>query len=550
MDKPISRKRALALYRDALERGDFDTVASVLWLAERDPKLVHMIAKFHERFDASSPVTADAKPRRGIIEVVRIKRDSSPNGWPPKPDQSEEKPDMFTTFVPARSPYYNDARKLRWNLIIGVAAILVVVALGLLLLFMRPPGAAMPEYAAQPESCMAEGQNPQQESVRLAGEAQALIATRALTQRLTNVELATLLAACALQTTYTPEADEALQQALSLTDALQQFEGHTGYVNGLAFSSDGQYLYSGSADRSIRVWDIQSRAEIAQYRAPTYVMSLALSPDGRYLVTGEYGSSIRIRDVQTGEVLRTFTGSGSIIFQLTFSLDGKYLLSETIGGELKLWDFSTGQELQTYRAVGGGAMSPDGRYIVTVDDGQIHLYNIGESEPVGAFEFTLPPALYAAFSPDGRYLLLSGGAFRTNSDNNGPTTILLLDRETGAEVRRFEGHNGVVYAGFSPDGKYVLSASNDGTAMVWDAESGQQLRIFTSQLPSLNQGVAQITALSPDGRQLVIGYETGMVVMWDTDYHDTIARACEYITRDFTAEERAQYGLGEGAACP
>jgi WD40 repeat protein len=554
MDKPISRKRALSLYRDALERGDFDTVAAVLWLAERDPELVHMISNFHQRYDASAPVAADSKPRRGIIEFVRIHREPSPDGWPLKPDQSEEDIDMFTTFAPTRSPYFTGARKLRWDPLTLAAAVLVVVVLGIVLLFMRAalsPGSsgaieeAIPEFAAQPEACAVETEDAQAESIRLAGEATTLLETEG-----DNTELATLLGICALQTAYTPEADMTFQQALSLTDALQQFEGHTWYINGFAFSSDGQYLYSGSADQSIRVWDIQSRAEIAQYRTPAYVMSLALSPDGRYLVTGEYDNSIRIRDVETGEVLRTFTGSLSTIFQLTFSSDGKYLLAGTLGGELKLWDFSTGQELQTYRAEWGGAMSPDGRYVATVEDGQIHLYNVGESEPVGAIEFTLPPALYAAFSPDGRYLLLSGGAFRTSSDNIEPTTILLLDRETGAEVRRFEGHNGEVYLGFSPDGKYVLSASNDGTAMVWDAESGQQLRIFTNQLLTRDQGVAQVTALSPDGRQIVIGYETGMVVMWPTDYHDTIARACEYITRDFTDEERQQYSLGAGPACP
>jgi hypothetical protein len=40
------------------------------------------------------------------------------------------------------------------------------------------------------------------------------------------------------------------------------------------------------------------------------------------------------------------------------------------------------------------------------------------------------------------------------------------------------------------------------------------------------------------------------VRVWPTSIEDTIALACSKMTRDFTTEERVQYGLGEGAACP
>lgn len=166
MSPQRARERALFLYRNALERGDFDAVMAVLKLAERDSVLLQMIEEMAELDEG--PIARPGRrfmslfsKSKGITEVV-IRRDFSPDGWPPIPDQSEEETDMFTTFVPARSPQFTGARKLRWDPITLAVAVLVVVVLGMVLLFMRAafnPGAggapeeALPEFAAQPDEC-------------------------------------------------------------------------------------------------------------------------------------------------------------------------------------------------------------------------------------------------------------------------------------------------------------------------------------------------------------------------------------------------------------
>ena len=71
------------------------------------------------------------------------------------------------------------------------------------------------------------------------------------------------------------------------------------------------------------------------------------------------------------------------------------------------------------------------------------------------------------FSPDGKQVL-------TGSDDQ---TARLWDTATGKELRHFIGHASKVCAvAFSPDGKQVLTGSGDKTARLWDLQSGKELR--------------------------------------------------------------------------
>ena len=540
MDKPISRKRAFALYCDALERGDFDTVAAVLWLAERDPKLVHMIAKFHERVDA----LADTKPRRGIIEVVRITRNPSPNGWPLKPDQSEEEPNMFTTFVPTRSPYYGSARKLRWNLIAWAAAVLVMAVLGLVLVYMRPPE-MLSEFAAQPASCMAEGQNPQEESVRLAGEAHTLITTRVMTERRANAELAMLLAICTLQEAYIQRADTALQLSLLTADAIPQFPGdEIGIFNSALFSPDGRNLLVSRRD-GVHLWDIESATEIRTF-LPSRGGPIAFSPDGRYVMGTAQFNVVQLWETETGTSLHEFNADSEIT-DLAFSPDGTRIAVGLVSEEVQIWRADTATQ-ESRVPLGYDIMelafSPDSSALLVSGDRNkpysVHLVDVETGTELRAFTGLNDFATGGVFSPDGRYVLAGG--------DSQDRSAYLWNAETGEEVHRFTGYiNDVNTVAFSSDSRYVLVGSADSTVGLWDIETGAEIRRFGLVG---NLGYVWSVGFSPDGKTILVGTSDRVVRLWPADYRDTVARACAHITRDFTAEERAQYGLGEGSACP
>ncbi|CDF34217.1 WD40-repeat containing protein [Chondrus crispus] len=88
---------------------------------------------------------------------------------------------------------------------------------------------------------------------------------------------------------------------------LRLWIGHTHGVHSVAMSGDGRRVVSGSADKSVRVWDVETGAQIGDALVGhTYaVVSVAISEDGRRVVSGSEDKSVRVWDVERGITLHT-----------------------------------------------------------------------------------------------------------------------------------------------------------------------------------------------------------------------------------------------------
>jgi WD40 repeat protein len=91
--------------------------------------------------------------------------------------------------------------------------------------------------------------------------------------------------------------------------------------------------------------------------------------------------------------------------------------------------------------------------------------------------------------------------------------VKVWELESGRLLRSLEGHTGRVRAvAVSPDGRFIVSGSEDGTVKVWELESGRLLRSLEGHTGGVNA-----VAVSPDGRFIVSGSSDRTVKVWEAE---------------------------------
>lgn len=254
-------------------------------------------------------------------------------------------------------------------------------------------------------------------------------------------------------------------------------------VYSVSISSDNQKIASGCNNRSIKIWNaLTGQLLNTIIGAHTeYITSVSFSGDCLKIVSGcgidpaELTSSIKIWDVETGKLLNTLNGAHTkSISRVSFSPDNLKIVSGSFDKSIKIWDVNTGQLLNTLNEhinwVYDVAFSSDNLKIVSCSDNEtVKLWDIVSGQLLNTFipNSHKKSALNVSFSSD-NLKIVSG-----SSDKS----IKIWDTVTGQLLNTLNGAHtqGVLCVLFSADNLKIVSSSQDESIKIWDATTGQLL---------------------------------------------------------------------------
>ena len=331
-------------------------------------------------------------------------------------------------------------------------------------------------------------------------------------------------------------------------EPLWTFMGHLDGISALAFSHDGRFIASASADHTARVWDALHLGHLASFSAGEPLLATTqVSPKGPFLSLGlgsvhvwsaqggaptwkwprpqagspdapgsvgmtpdaktfllPRGVQVELRDFETRALRGVLSGHGGDVNTVAVSPDGRRALTTAMDRSAKLWKLDTRQVLATWTQpdpVWLGSFSPDGSLVATPSqDGSVQVRSAADGTLRLQLSAHASSANSARFSPDGARLL-------TASDDR---TLRMFDVRTGALQVTFHEQSAPLYdALFGPDGSVVFSAGMDGFVRAWSA-TGKLLGTV-----GRHQGPVTSLSLVDGGRTLVSSSVDGLARLWD-----------------------------------
>jgi len=289
---------------------------------------------------------------------------------------------------------------------------------------------------------------------------------------------------------------------------------HGDRIKSIVFSADGTRLLTASCDHTAVLWDVRSGARMATMQHAGVVQSARFSPDGQWIATDSEDDAVRFWNAETGEAVSESLTVGDVPKNEVFNADGRSLAVCVADGTVEFVAIPNAQahglKLPHASEACAAAFSSDGNEVAAgYADSSIGVW----STRTGAIIKSLGPnggrVDAVGFSPDGRELASASGVVK---DGRGEADIWDLasgKRTTPALVHDMPGDQEHAQesvmrdelklrtVSFSPDGRLLVTASQDRTARVWEVATGRCLYV----LP--HDQTVYWAGFSPDGKWII-----------------------------------------------
>lgn len=292
---------------------------------------------------------------------------------------------------------------------------------------------------------------------------------------------------------------------------------HDDSVTALVFGWDSKYVVSGSRDGTARVWETATGKEVARMIHDGAVTSVAFSMGGDYVVSGSEDNTARVWEAATGAEIARMSHDTAVL-SLDLSMDGQLVASGDAGGGIRVWEFATGNEVARVDQSGWAvsfALSPSADYLLTVGVSSATVWETNTGNQIANADFGDYAVEYSVFSPDGRYIVSRGsdGTARIWQTDTGDA-ITYLGADISVNSIHFNTTGQYVAAGGCKE--YILATCHGGFVRILETATGQEIAYMPQEAE------VRSVAFSADAKYVLAGSEDGSVHIWNSNSNKEI----------------------------
>lgn len=282
----------------------------------------------------------------------------------------------------------------------------------------------------------------------------------------------------------------------------KRFPDATGTLHALTLSADGNQLFVGGADKSVRHFNNAGQLVRAFAGADADVNTIAVNTNNTQIAAGTQSRRVVLWNAGDGKVLSSWLAHTAPVTATQFHPGNTQLMTAGADGIVKLWALPAhaARSVPHPDGVLASVPSPDGKKLITGSaDKLLRVWNLTNLAMERQYAGHAGPVTAAALSPNGQ-LLVSGGA---------DATIRFWNQASGKEANLLLGHTAPIASlAINAAGNQLLSASEDGTVKLW---------ALPPVTPKSLAHPDQVTclALTPDGSKALTGGADRQVRLWN-----------------------------------
>ena len=275
-------------------------------------------------------------------------------------------------------------------------------------------------------------------------------------------------------------------------------KGHQGYICDLNFDETGKFLASAAADQTIRIWNMEYRWEVGCLRGHRGIVSNALFL-GSQVISSSWDYTVRLWDWRSNTESDRLEERQSWILGLAL-LDNNHQLA-TLGADqhIALWDLKTKTFMQSWSANGSHILHADGRSPVVVSANEHDLYFWQNQTPISQLSGHLGKITGFQISPNGKFLVSA-------SEDN---TIRVWSVRAQTCDKIYQVEHPIHSLAIFPNKRFFAAGDDQGTLHIWQIGQEQPLTSLSE-----HDGAIEAIAVSPDSQTIATGGKDKTIKLW------------------------------------